>query len=83
LQKDWSQQTYLVVGQLMSKLSGRDVIDNTTFRSVTNNGQNTAVKASVKAVQGDLHFLEKSMLFVAKQPILIDYNQISKASFSR
>lgn len=32
LQKDWSQQTYLVVGQLMSKLSGRDVIDNTTFR---------------------------------------------------
>lgn len=51
--------------------------------SVTNNGQNTAVKASVKAVQGDLHFLEKSMLFVAKQPILIDYNQISKASFSR
>jgi hypothetical protein len=53
------------------------------LRSVTNNGQNTAVKASVKAVQGDLHFLEKSMLFVAKQPILIDYNQISKASFSR
>ncbi|KAJ9123580.1 hypothetical protein QFC24_003796 [Naganishia onofrii] len=83
LQKDWSQQTYIVVGQLMGKLSGREVVDNTTFRSVTNNGQNTAVKASVKAVQGDLHFLEKSMLFVAKQPILIDYNQISKASFSR
>lgn len=32
LQKEWSQQTYLVVGQLMSKLSGRDVVDNTTFR---------------------------------------------------
>lgn len=57
--------------------------DDCPMSSVTNNGQNTAVKASVKAVQGDLHFLEKSMLFVAKQPILIDYNEISKASFSR
>jgi hypothetical protein len=41
------------------------------------------IKCNVKAMQGELHFLDKSMLFVAKTPILVDYNKISKASISR
>jgi hypothetical protein len=34
-------------------------------------------------MQGELHFLDKSMLFVAKTPILVDYNRITKANISR
>ena len=41
------------------------------------------IKCNVKAMQGELHFLEKSMLFVAKTPILVDYSKITKASISR
>jgi hypothetical protein len=41
------------------------------------------IKCNVKAMQGELHFLDKSMLFVAKTPILVDYNKITKASISR
>lgn len=41
------------------------------------------IKCNVKAMQGELHFLEKSMLFVAKTPILVDYGKITKASISR
>jgi structure-specific recognition protein 1 len=41
------------------------------------------IKCNVKAMQGELHFLDKSMLFVAKTPILVDYNRITKANISR
>ena len=41
------------------------------------------VKANVKAVQGELYFLDKSLIFIAKQPILIDYSKTESISFSR
>lgn len=41
------------------------------------------IKCNVKAIQGELYFLEKGMLFIAKTPINIDFNQITKALFSR
>lgn len=41
------------------------------------------VKANVKAVQGELYFLEKALIFIAKQPILIDYSKTESISFSR
>ena len=41
------------------------------------------IKANVKAVQGELYLLEKSLIFIAKQPILIDYSKTQSISFSR
>lgn len=43
----------------------------------------SGIKCNVKAVQGELYFLEKGMIFVAKQPIYIDFAQIEKATMSR
>lgn len=37
----------------------------------------------MKAVQGELYFLEKALIFIAKQPILIDYSKTESISFSR
>lgn len=41
------------------------------------------IKVNVKAVQGELYFLEKSLIFIAKQPILIDFSKTESISFSR
>jgi structure-specific recognition protein 1 len=41
------------------------------------------IKCNVKAIQGELYFLEKGMIFIAKSPINIDFGQITKALFSR
>lgn len=41
------------------------------------------VKANVKAVQGELYFLERGLLFIAKQPILVDFSKTESIAFSR
>jgi len=41
------------------------------------------IKANVKAVQGELYFLEKGLIFIAKQPILIDFSRTESITFSR
>lgn len=41
------------------------------------------IRANVKAVQGELHFLEKGLIFISKQPILIDFSKTDSISFSR
>ena len=43
----------------------------------------SGIKANVKAVQGELYFLEKGLIFIAKQPILIDFSKTESISFSR
>ena len=42
-----------------------------------------AIKCNVKANQGDLYVMEKSLFFVTKQPIYIPFNDIQSAQFSR
>ena len=37
----------------------------------------------MKAVLGELYFLEKSLIFVAKQPTVVDYADIHQVVFSR
>ena len=54
--------------------------DHQLIHSTQNQG---GVKANVKAVQGELYFLDKSLLFIAKQPILIDFNKIDTVTLSR
>lgn len=41
------------------------------------------IKANVKAVQGELYFLDKGLIFIAKQPILIDFKNTESIAFSR
>ena len=41
------------------------------------------IKANVKAVQGEVYFLDKGLLFIAKQPILIDFSKTESIAFSR
>ncbi len=41
------------------------------------------IKANMKAVLGELYFLEKSLIFVAKQPTVIDYSDVHQVIFSR
>jgi structure-specific recognition protein 1 len=41
------------------------------------------MKANLKAVQGDLFFLEKYIFFVSKQPSLIELSNVHSAHFSR
>ena len=41
------------------------------------------MKANLKAVQGDLFFLEKYIFFVSKQPTLIELSDIHSVMFSR
>lgn len=51
--------------------------------SVTSGEKAHGVKANVKAVQGELYFLDRALIFIAKQPILIDYSKTESISFSR
>jgi hypothetical protein len=41
------------------------------------------IKANVKAIQGEVYFLDKGLLFIAKQPILIDFSKTESIAFSR
>ena len=41
------------------------------------------VKCNLKAIQGELYFLDKSLIFIAKQPVLVDFSNIASLSFSR
>lgn len=45
-------------------------------------GQNV-VKCNLKANQGELYLLEKAMIFIARQPLLVDFANIQTVSFSR
>ena len=57
----------------------REKVAQLTARAQNQHG----IKANVKAVQGELYFLEKGLIFIAKQPILIDFSKTESISFSR
>jgi structure-specific recognition protein 1 len=37
----------------------------------------------MKAVQGELYFLEKSIFFLSKQPYLVNFNDVFNVVFTR
>ena len=53
-----------------------------TYLYNSRDGQH-GIKCNQKATQGELYFLEKSLIFVAKQPTLVDFADIHQAIFSR
>ncbi|KAG9035886.1 FACT complex subunit [Tulasnella sp. JGI-2019a] len=80
LQKKYDLPTYRVVSEVFRGLSGRKMIAPGSFASRDNQH---GIKANMKAVLGELYFLEKSLIFVAKQPTVIDYADIHQVIFSR
>ncbi|KAK6904618.1 FACT complex subunit POB3 [Kwoniella mangroviensis CBS 10435] len=80
LQRKYEAPTFQVISRVLKALTGKKVTPPGSFR--TAQGLN-GLKANVKAVQGELYFLEKGLIFIAKQPILIDFSKTESISFSR
>ncbi|KZO96000.1 SSrecog-domain-containing protein [Calocera viscosa TUFC12733] len=80
LQKEYDAPVFQIVSNVFRALTGRKLQAPSDYKSF--NGQ-SGVKANMKATQGDLYFLDKNLIFVAKQPAVVDYADIHSASFSR
>ncbi|WWC67387.1 FACT complex subunit POB3 [Kwoniella pini CBS 10737] len=80
LQRKYEAPTFQVISRVLKSLTGKKVTPPGSFRNAQ--GLN-GIKANVKAVQGELYFLEKGLIFIAKQPILIDFSKTESISFSR
>lgn len=80
LQREYDAPTFQVISRVLKSLTGKKVTPPGGFRNAQ--GLN-GIKANVKAVQGELYFLEKGLIFIAKQPILIDFSKTESISFSR
>ncbi|QRV77666.1 structure-specific recognition protein 1 [Ceratobasidium sp. AG-Ba] len=80
LDKKYDGPAHEVISRIFRGLSGKKIIAPTTFRS---HEEMYGVKCNLKAVQGTLFPLEKSLFFVAKQPHLIEFADIHQVVFSR
>ncbi|KAH9454032.1 hypothetical protein Pst134EB_014128 [Puccinia striiformis f. sp. tritici] len=73
-------QAHEVVSIIFKGLAKKKIIFPQNFTS--SNGQ-TAVKCNMKANEGLLYFLEKYVLFISKQPILINLADLHSVKFAR
>ncbi|KAI9365718.1 hypothetical protein BD770DRAFT_433196 [Pilaira anomala] len=80
LQKHYDAPTYEVVSNVFRALTNRKVTVPGSYRS--HHGAN-ALKCSMKANEGFLYPLEKSLLFIPKPPTFIPLNEIAVVTFSR
>lgn len=89
-----SFQVYFVLSQarrsLAQEVSRGDFFDTLIFYGrltysppFTSRTGHPGIKANLKAVQGDLFLLEKSIFFVSKQPVLVELSDVHQAVFSR
>jgi structure-specific recognition protein 1 len=80
LQKKYEAPSHEVISAIFRALSGKKITGPAAFLS---RDHHPGIKANIKAVQGELYFLDKSLIFVAKQPSLIDFADIHQVVFSR
>ncbi|CCH40630.1 FACT complex subunit [Wickerhamomyces ciferrii] len=80
LNKNYDQQTHLVLSHVFRGLTERRVIIPGSFLS--KHGQ-PAVSCSLKVNEGYLYLLENNFLFVTKPTVYIPYNDVSSVSISR
>ncbi|KAI8989988.1 hypothetical protein BDB01DRAFT_779623 [Pilobolus umbonatus] len=80
LQKHYDAPTYEVVSTIFRTLTGRNVTVPGNYRS--HHGAN-ALKCSMKANEGFLYPLDKSLLFIPKPTTFIPLNEIGVVTFSR
>jgi structure-specific recognition protein 1 len=92
LQERYEAPTFQVVSRVLKSLTGKKVTPPGSFRkyvprivaALTCSAQGlNGIKANVKAIQGEVYFLDKGLLFIAKQPILIDFSKTESIAFSR
>ncbi|CAK5284117.1 unnamed protein product [Mycena citricolor] len=80
LKKNYEDPTFEVVSSLFRALAKKKIIGSGNF---TSRDGHPGIKVNLKAVQGDLFFLEKYIFFVAKQPVLIELSDVQQVIFSR
>lgn len=80
LQQKMEGKYYEVFSQLFRFISKVNIVVPGDFK--TQHGRNS-VKCSIKAKQGDLFFLNNSLIFVPKPVLHIAYKDISTAEFHR
>ncbi|KAI9633310.1 putative subunit of the heterodimeric FACT complex [Dioszegia hungarica] len=80
LSRKYESPTFQVISLVLKALTGKKITPPSSYRTAQGL---SGVKANVKAVQGELYFLEKGLIFIAKQPILIDFSKTESISFSR
>ena len=80
LKKNYEDPTFEVVSSVFRALSGKKIVGAGSF---TSHAGHPGIKANLKAVQGDLFFLEKYVFFVSKQPTLVELSDIHQVVFSR
>ncbi|TFK73644.1 SSrecog-domain-containing protein [Pluteus cervinus] len=80
LKKNYEDPTFEVVSSVFRALSKKKIIGSGSFQTRTGH---PALKANLKAIQGDLFVLEKYIFFVSKQPTLVELSDIHQVIFSR
>lgn len=80
LKKNYEDPTYEVISSVFRGLSGKKILGAGSYQSKEGY---PGLKANLKAVQGDLFFLEKYIFFVSKSPTLIEISDVDKVVFSR
>ncbi|KAH8921649.1 SSrecog-domain-containing protein [Atractiella rhizophila] len=81
LQKNYQKKAHEVVSTLLKVLTGKKI--TTTGNSFQSRDGQAAVKCHLKANEGQLYFLDKSMLFISKQPMNVPHTDIASVHFSR
>ena len=80
LKKRYEEPTFRIVTNLFRVLSGQKVHVPTEY---TNSQGRESVRCNVKANDGALYPLNKSLIWVSKQPVVISYSNILQIVFSR
>jgi len=80
LDKRYEAPAYEVVSSIFKVLSGKKVTTPGTFQS---HAGHSAVKANLGANEGYIFFLDKSLLFISKQPLFLAYSDIQEVRFER
>lgn len=80
LKKRYEEPTFRIVTNLFRVLSGQKVHVPTEF---TNSQGRESVRCNVKANDGALYPLNKCLIWVSKQPVVVPYSNIGQIVFSR
>ncbi|KAG8774406.1 FACT complex subunit, partial [Serendipita sp. 397] len=83
LAKSHDSLAHQVVSNVFRGLIGKNIARPSPNFAARSQDPSHPVKCSMKAIQGELYFLEKSIFFLSKQPYLINYNDIYNIVFTR
>ncbi|KZS93658.1 SSrecog-domain-containing protein [Sistotremastrum niveocremeum HHB9708] len=76
LKKSYDEAAFQVVSDIFRGLTGKKIIGQTKEDA-------HGIKCNLKANAGEMHLLEKNLIFVSKQPVLVEFSDVAQAVFSR